>query len=238
MLWHEPRLANTCTWSWGLYGINPAIALQNMTMLLTDVRPSTSWFIQTALVWFVTPCRVIDGCQYYGGTHCLHVRGLRNRLEIDVITAMMHLLHWHVMKNGSRNFSQIISHSSPTEVTLIYLCFYKQWLSLICHIFFLYFLTHTKHTYGSVQWFFTLLFHTCYWPTPGSVSPVFSCDHDSPPSLLLAYIMKLHPRTDHLDLILQPWRWRQSIPPKCQNLPTKLQGIKSMHTTCEKIEPW
>jgi len=76
MLWHEPRLTNKCAWSWGLYGINPAIALQNMTMQLTDARPSNIWFIQTALLWFVTPCRVTDGCQCYGGTHCLHLRGL------------------------------------------------------------------------------------------------------------------------------------------------------------------
>jgi len=40
------------------------------------VRPSTSWFIQTAVFWFVTPCRVTNGCQCYGGTHCLHLRGL------------------------------------------------------------------------------------------------------------------------------------------------------------------
>jgi hypothetical protein len=58
-------------------------------------------------------------------------------------------------------------HSSPTEVTLIYLCVHKQWLSLICHIF-LYFLTHTKHTYRPVQWFLTfvsqlLLTHTRFY---------------------------------------------------------------------------
>ena len=114
--------------------------------------------------------------------------------------------------------------------------FTNSWLSLICHIF-LYFLIHTKRTCGPAQWFLTFLFHTCYWPTPGSTSPVFSCDHDSPLSLLLAHIMKLHPRPDHLDLILQPWRWKQSIPPKRQYLPTTLHGIKTMHTTCEKLMP-
>ena len=112
-------------------------------------------------------------------------------------------------------------------VTLIYLCVHKQWLSLICHIF-LYFLTHTKHTYGSVQWFFTFLFHTCYWPTCYWLTTFLATSLHN----------EITPPTYHLDLILQPWRQKQSIPPKRQNLPTKLYGTKSMRTTCEKLMPW
>jgi hypothetical protein len=47
--------------------------------------------------------------------HCLHLRGLRNRFEIDVITAMMQLFHWHVMKKGGRNFSQMIDTIAPLK---------------------------------------------------------------------------------------------------------------------------
>jgi hypothetical protein len=123
-LWHEPRLANvTCAWSWRLYGINPAILLQNMIMQLTDVTASTSWF------------RVISGYQCYAETHCLHLQGSSIRFQTKVITRMMQLLDRHVMKRGIRRLSRRIRHSCPTEVTPIYLCLHQQWLSLICHIF-------------------------------------------------------------------------------------------------------
>jgi hypothetical protein len=86
-----------------------------MTLQLTDVRPSTSWFIQMAIFGFVTLCTVTVGCQYYGGTCCLQIRGLRNRFETDVITGMMELLHWQVMKKGSRNLSSLIDTLAPLK---------------------------------------------------------------------------------------------------------------------------
>jgi uncharacterized membrane protein (DUF485 family) len=144
--------------------------------------------------------------------------------EIDVITAMMQLLHWHVMKKESRNFSLMIYTLAPLK-----------WLSLICHIF-LYFLTHTKHTYGPVQWFLTfvshlLLTHTRFY---------FLC------LLLWSWFTTFLATRLHNETVPPTW----SLGPNSSTLKmgavyspkTSVSAHKTawdqMRTTCEKLVPW